>query len=516
MRAWMKAMAAMSIAAAACSSSGQGGTWSSQTGFAGTVGVSGFAGTTGSGTGTAGSSSGFAGSGFGGSGFGGSGFGGSSGAAGHAGSSGGGQTVVKFRAVANRNVDVVFMIDNSTGMSALQSKFIQQIPAYFNVLENLPGGLPNLHIGVVSSSMGAGRATDIERCPQGGDQGIFQSARTGNPSCATASLNQGQSYIVSVNGQNNFTGDIADNLACISQLGSGGCGFEHQFESVLRALGADGATGPAQNNGFLRADAFLQVVLLTDEDDCSAPPNSDLFDTSSQLVSDPLGPLQSFRCNEFGHRCGGKPPPRTPVNPPVDLSGTCVSAEDGRLLRVADVVTALKVLKSDPSKVYVSAVAAPATPYIVDVGPAQVKTDPSMWPFVEHSCMGADGVFGDPAVRIQQWVNAFGANGRFETLCAGSLGPALEGFAAQIGQALGQSCLPANASATTCSFVDQDVDNQGRVISTSLPACAGTADPGPCWTAMPGTAACPSGQSVTFQRPTPPSATLTTTATCSH
>ena len=75
--------------------------------------------------------------------------------------------------------------------------------------------------------------------------------------CAKASLNAGQNFIINVNGMPNYTGDIADVFSCIAPLGDGGCGFEHQLESVLRALGADGAPPPAQNAGFLRPDAYL-------------------------------------------------------------------------------------------------------------------------------------------------------------------------------------------------------------------------------------------------------------------
>src|SRR5262249_8144002 len=157
-------------------------------------------------------------------------------------------------------------------------------------------------------------------------QGFLQAAPTTSPACARASLNADQHFIVNNMGMPNYQGDIADVFSCIAQLGDQGCGFEHQLASVLRALGADGVAPPAQNNGFLRPDAYLQVVLVTNEDDCSAPPDSDLFDSSSMTVTDPLGPMQSYRCNEFGHLCSGQKPPRQPASQ-VDL-GMCVSAED--------------------------------------------------------------------------------------------------------------------------------------------------------------------------------------------
>jgi len=380
--------------AGAATTGAAGGGGGGATGAAGAAGTTGAAGAAGSGSaGTSGTGGSMA-------------FGGANGAAGAAGSP-----------PLKRAVDMLFMIDDSSSMTPLQEKLVQGFPTIISALEALPGGMPSLHVGIVSSSMGAGRDANITGCPPGGDQGIFHVKPLGT-TCSQASLAAGQNFLIDDGAGNaNFTGTLSDMFSCIAPLGAHGCGFEHQLESVLRALGADGAVAPAQNTGFLRRDALLHVILLTNEDDCSAPPDSDLFDSTSMLVSDPLGPLQSFRCNEFGHLCGGTPPPRTPANPPVDLSGTCVSAEDGRLIRVADVVTALKVLKEDPSRVLVSVISGPPSPYIVNVAPSQVKGDPSMWPYVQHSCMASDGTYADPAVRLQQLVSAFGARGLFAGIC---------------------------------------------------------------------------------------------------
>ena len=334
-----------------------------------------------------------------------------------------------------RDVDVLFMIDDSSSIAPLQQKLLAAFPTYIQVLESLPGGLPNLHLAVVSSSLGAGRATGIDHCPLGGDQGVFRTAPLGS-TCTRATLGAGQRFLMTDRAGNaNFTGDLGDMFSCIAALGSQGCGFEHQLASVLRALGADGRPAPAENAGFLRANALLQVVLLTNEDDCSAPPDSALFDTSSQLISDPLGPLQSYRCNEFGHLCGGQPPPRTPAGP-TDLSGTCVSAEDGTLLRVSDTLAALAKVKSSPAQLLVSVIAGPPTPYIVNTGPSQVKGDQSMWPYIQHSCQAADGTYADPAVRLKQWADAFAGNGLFENICGGDLTPVANQLATALAKTL--------------------------------------------------------------------------------
>src|SRR5262249_11542154 len=73
-------------------------------------------------------------------------------------------------------VDVLFMVDNSLSMKPLQAKLAAGFSDFMTVLENLPGGTPDLHIGVVSSDMGAGiyDAPDVHGRRKGGDGGLLQ------------------------------------------------------------------------------------------------------------------------------------------------------------------------------------------------------------------------------------------------------------------------------------------------------------------------------------------------------
>ena len=52
--------------------------------------------------------------------------------------------------------------------SDVWTAFIENFPVLMQVLQSLPDGLPNIHIGVVSSTMGAGQFADIPQCPPGG------------------------------------------------------------------------------------------------------------------------------------------------------------------------------------------------------------------------------------------------------------------------------------------------------------------------------------------------------------
>ena len=105
----------------------------------------------------------------------------------------------------------------------------------------------------------------------GGNKGIFQYTPRGT--CTASPLTAGRDLPVQRRRRRPTTrGDISAAFTCIAALGDRGCGFEHQFESVLRALGADGKAAPAENQGFLRRDALLAIIMLTNEDDCSARP----------------------------------------------------------------------------------------------------------------------------------------------------------------------------------------------------------------------------------------------------
>src|SRR5450631_1642875 len=69
---------------------------------------------------------------------------------------GSGIEVVNRAASGGTNkVDILFMVDNSSSMTSMQQKMLAQIPTFIQLLQALPTGLPDLHLAVVSSDMGA-------------------------------------------------------------------------------------------------------------------------------------------------------------------------------------------------------------------------------------------------------------------------------------------------------------------------------------------------------------------------
>jgi hypothetical protein len=409
---------------------------------------------------------------------------------------------VTFPHPTDRAVDVLFVIDDAPGAAPAQAKLAAAFGAFMTTLATRPGGLPDLHVGVVSSDLGAGPSA-VAGCTPGGARGVLRYET--EPACPA--LTDGGRFLTSVDGFANYdpSRPPAELFACLAQPEASGCLFRHPFAAALRALGADGAAAPPENAGFLRVNAFLSIILLTAGDDCSAPPDSDLFDASSQFVADPLGPLTTFRCDEHGLLCGGVPPSRTKAGP---LAG-CQSAEDGRLVRVADAVAKLKALKADPNEILVAALSGAPTPYAVVLDPPGLPDDPSPWPAVAPSCTSSDGqTRAGPGVRVEQWVYAFGHNGVLASICDDDFTPALQNIAQGIGDVLGPPCITATLARTTgphgrrpdCTIVDHTSSRDGVAVDTPLPSCVDTGDVAPCWT-LKADPTCASGLLLGFESP---------------
>jgi hypothetical protein len=438
-----------------------------------------------------------------------------------------------FPTLFNQKIDILFMIDNSESMAPLQAKLLDNFPVFMNVLESLPTGdasgavgLPDIHVAVVSSDTGPG-IYDLadSHCRHDGDEGLFQTAPRGG--CPVSPLHVGQTFLAASGNQaqKNYDGDITDAFTCIAALGEGGCGFEGQLKSVRWAL--DPFNVPPGNQGFLRTDAALAVILITNEDDCSVPDDSDLIDPSSQLVSDPYGPFDSFRCNEFGHLCTDPNHPTGPLVPPVrgantDLTG-CVSNDtsSGRETHVADEIAFLKSLKADPSQILVAAITGPATPYSVQMVSQTTTRGTELEPVTVHSCQESSGEYADPAVRIQQWIEGFGGHGILLPICADNFAPALEQIANSIVPLLApcvQGTIQADAAGHPKCVVDEHYTDEatGRLIDTPLPACAESQGVLPCWSLSTDATKCSGAQILNITRAAgAPANNLDTQISCS-
>lgn len=301
-------------------------------------------------------------------------------------------------------VDVLVVVDNSGSIEAERQAMIAAAgESLFAQLTDDLGQLPDLHLAVVSTDVYPG-IDQVPGCAAGTTaDGRF---RTGLPT-ATCPV-QGTYIIDSSDGNggriDNYDGAIADAFSCFASLDSSGCGFEQPLEAMRRAL--DGRY--PEHAGFLRPDALLSVVLLTDEDDCSAF-DPTIFSDPTATIDSYLGPRGDFRCFEFGVVCDPDEP-RT-----HGAKSHCLPREDSPFITpVAEFREFLTSLKTEPGLVMVAGIMGPTD--VVEVG--ALPLNPDGIPALVPACTQPETSYGaTPPIRLRALGESFPSRFQFENLC---------------------------------------------------------------------------------------------------
>lgn len=367
-------------------------------------------------------------------------------------------SAVTFQVPVDRidKVDVLFMVDNSNSMSEEQQKLEAQFPQLITVLTtgDLDGdGAPNfpavrdLHVAVVSSDMGAGgfrqgSGSHAQCGTRFGDDGIMQTlgrsegCEAGYPSF----LGFEPSSFGTVDARNMGISDFAHDFSCVAHLGDDGCGYEQQLESVLKALTPSTCTDPwctfsggttghgdEENAGFLRDDSLLAVILVTDEDDCSAA-DDDLFK--------PTGSRYSGKANV---RCAFNPNALHNIDRYVDGLLALRPGHPERL--VFGAITGVpQSLSSDTGTNFDEILDSPLM--------EEQETTTAFGPALVPSCTADDGSgSAAPPKRIVNVAKALnseekGSSAVVQSICLNDFRPALRVIADKIGDVLSNICLP--------------------------------------------------------------------------
>jgi hypothetical protein len=411
-------------------------------------------------------------------------------------------------------IDLLFLIDNSRSMDLMQDELRRRFPQFLQRLVDLAhaGTNTDLHVGVVTSDYGAGyRSFPNSGCDAspGGQRGILQPLGENAPVGCQPPV--GANYIAYTfdgfaGGPNNLPNgqDLAATFTCMASVGSSGCGDEHVLEAAYQALSGK----IPENAGFLRDNALLVVVFLTNEDDCSAPPDSDLFDPMKM----DWGAWTSFRCTRAGIVCGQPPapPPLASSNGPLMA---CTAAPNpngagpGKLYdvgRYTDFFTRPAIqggVKESPFDVVLVGIAAPPEPFEVVIADNQLydqdlvlcaRAGGSCQPTLQRSCKNQSvyGFYGDPAVRLAQVVNAAPNHG-FSSICEGDYADALDQLSHLVVSQLGECCIPQplppdpnrpGEVLADCTVVEVTQHEDGSTTSSPVPSCNDS--PPTCWRAV--------------------------------
>jgi hypothetical protein len=183
-----------------------------------------------------------------------------------------------------KKIDFLFVIDNSNSMSDEQQLLIDAFPGFVEAITQTLPDATDFHLGVTKTDVfgfdDSPTADPANPCAYelGGllSHATDPDAKTGiGASCNFAS---GTSYMTN-------TPDLAAEFQCVAYVGTEGNTGEKQAEATLEALSPAKAAPGQCSEGFLREDALLVLVVITDEDDDWSAPDSDL-ETNAQAWFD--------------------------------------------------------------------------------------------------------------------------------------------------------------------------------------------------------------------------------------
>ncbi|MCX4247817.1 VWA domain-containing protein [Paraliomyxa miuraensis] len=198
----------------------------------------------------------------------------------------------------NKDVDVLFVIDNSGSMTEEQAMLAAGIGAFFEVLER-PDVAANYRIAFTTTDDGNPWCSDttpeagqlqLSSCRSRPEEFVFPDpvidpvgdacsehcpeAWAEIETLPTTVWGDDQAaprpWMERIDGATNLPKGLSTVQAfqCLAPQGIVGCGFESPLEAMWKALRRSATDGdPAQ--GFVRDDAILSVVIVTDEIDCS-------------------------------------------------------------------------------------------------------------------------------------------------------------------------------------------------------------------------------------------------------
>jgi hypothetical protein len=389
---------------------------------------------------------------------------------------------------AARALDVVVLVDDSLSMQDEQESLARNFPAFVAELRRIGGGLPDLRLAVITSDLGAGGHACGNTGQRFGDGGRSRTTDRAGRSCG---LPDGATYITATQGgsRTNLGPDFSleQAFACLAKRGTGGCGFEHQLASLRLALRPDPAINP-QNIGFLRPDAVLAIILLTDEDDCSAAPDDAAFFEDQPARA---GEHESLRCATEGHVCGGRNVTGSGLRVPL---ATCGARADGRLLSISALAKELAALKPDrPDLLMLSAIAGwsqPGDPVPGDdeaTSTYEILRRDGRWDLAPACALARSGGAA-PAQRIRELVRSFGENGSLHPICQPELAGSLKRIGELVAAAVNVTCIDDPLADTDpkrpgvqpdCALSERPAERGGRGLERLVPACR-PGGPRPC------------------------------------
>ncbi len=301
----------------------------------------------------------------------------------------------------------------------------------------------------------------------------------------------------------------ASAFECFGPQGIAGCGFESPLESMRLAL-KRAATPSETNFGFLRPGALLSIVFVTDEEDCSArndPEFATVWEADGNHVfwseqNDGAGTPTSEVCWFAGVQCTGGPGQYDECHPAnLGIDGEAAAPEDSVLYDVQQYIEYLGKIEEakrqiNPSaEVLVAVLGGVPDNYagggaeLVYADGVGANADFQRRHGIGPGCETTEGEAAPP-VRLRAFAEAFALTDEpidrnLYSVCAADYTPALQQIADVIGRQLRPACMPSCVGDTdpvtaglnpSCTLTEEYSDADGRPLSGAVLPCGGTPD----------------------------------------
>lgn len=153
-------------------------------------------------------------------------------------------------------VDFLFVVDNSSSMDDDQANLIENFPTFAAGIESSLAHVEDIHVGVVTTDEYSALP---QECRELGAL-VTQTGGAASSMVECGPFAQGHPYMTAAD-------DLAAGFACAARVGVDGLAREQPIEAMLAAARGTHDEPGGCNDGFIREDALLVVVLITDETD---------------------------------------------------------------------------------------------------------------------------------------------------------------------------------------------------------------------------------------------------------
>jgi hypothetical protein len=154
-----------------------------------------------------------------------------------------------------RKVDFLFIVDNSGSMSAQQAQLLASFPGFINAMQAaLDGVVDSYHVGVLTSDAYSGNQPG---CSTIGDL-VTQTSGFGSSNMVCSPFDEGGRFATEQD-------DLEEKFPCMAQVGTNGSPIEQPVTALIASFESSKTGAGDCNEDFLRDDAILVVVIVTDD-----------------------------------------------------------------------------------------------------------------------------------------------------------------------------------------------------------------------------------------------------------